>query len=94
MLGHSDVAPLRKLDPGELFDWYRLFVEGIAIWPTPRAVEWSDEQFFQALAAYGYDLTGPAKANIDPQQARRARLCGASAGGSGRRSCGRCPTWR
>ncbi len=72
VLGHSDVAPLRKQDPGELFDWYRLFVEGIANWPTPRAVEWSDEQFFQALAAYGYDLTGPAKANIDPQQARRA----------------------
>jgi len=72
VLGHSDVAPLRKLDPGELFDWYRLFVEGIANWPTPKAIEWGDEQFFQALAAYGYDLTGPAKANIDTQQARRA----------------------
>jgi N-acetylmuramoyl-L-alanine amidase len=72
VLGHSDVAPMRKQDPGELFDWYRLFVEGIAIWPTPRAVEWSDEQFFQALAAFGYDLTGPAKANVDPQVARRA----------------------
>jgi N-acetylmuramoyl-L-alanine amidase len=66
------VAPLRKQDPGELFDWYRLFVEGIANWPTPKAVEWSDDQFFQALAAYGYDLTGPAQAKIDPQQARRA----------------------
>ena len=72
VLGHSDVAPLRKQDPGELFDWYRLFVEGIANWPTPKAVHWSDEQFFQALAAYGYDLTGPAKANIDPQRPARA----------------------
>jgi len=72
VLGHSDVAPIRKQDPGELFDWHRLFVEGIAIWPTPKLVEWTDEQFFRALAAFGYDLTGPAKANVDPQVARRA----------------------
>jgi N-acetylmuramoyl-L-alanine amidase len=72
VLGHSDVAPLRKQDPGELFDWHRLAMEGIAIWPTPKAVNWSDEQFFEALAAFGYDLSGPAKANIDPQVARRA----------------------
>ena len=72
VLAHSDVAPGRKQDPGELFDWYRLHVEGIANWPTPRAIEWSDEQFFQALAAYGYDLVGPPKANVDPQLARRA----------------------
>src|SRR6185436_21101178 len=40
VLGHSDVAPFRKQDPGELFDWYRLYAEGIANWPTPKAVEW------------------------------------------------------
>ena len=51
----------------------RLYMDNAATSrPKPRAVQWSDEQFFQALAAYGYDLTGPAKANIDPQQARRA----------------------
>jgi N-acetylmuramoyl-L-alanine amidase len=72
VLGHSDVAPLRKQDPGELFDWHRLSVEGVAVWPTPRLVEWSDEQFYRALAEFGYDLSGPPKANIDPQVARRA----------------------
>ncbi|HEU5098331.1 MAG TPA: N-acetylmuramoyl-L-alanine amidase, partial [Roseiflexaceae bacterium] len=64
VLGHSDVAPLRKQDPGELFDWYRLAVEGIANWPTPKLIEWTDEQFYEALAVYGYDMSGPPNAKV------------------------------
>ena len=59
VLGHSDVAPHRKRDPGELFPWRRLARAGIGLWPDfspsvrpPDTV--SDIQ--QALAAYGYDL--------------------------------------
>lgn len=33
VVGHADVAPARKQDPGELFDWARLARAGIGLWP-------------------------------------------------------------
>ena len=35
IVGHSDIAPERKADPGELFDWPRLARAGIGLWPHP-----------------------------------------------------------
>jgi N-acetylmuramoyl-L-alanine amidase len=37
VLGHADVAPTRKEDPGELFDWAALAAAGIGLWPAPAA---------------------------------------------------------
>jgi N-acetylmuramoyl-L-alanine amidase len=33
ILGHSDVAPLRKSDPGEMFPWEMLAIKGFGLWP-------------------------------------------------------------
>jgi len=38
VLAHSDVAPARKLDPGERFDWHRLHLARVGHWVAPAAL--------------------------------------------------------
>jgi N-acetylmuramoyl-L-alanine amidase len=72
VIGHSDIAPTRKEDPGELFDWPRLARAGLAAAPKPcMDPNWTDMGFMAALGRYGYDVTSPREAVIAFQRHHR-----------------------
>jgi N-acetylmuramoyl-L-alanine amidase len=77
VVGHSDVAPARKEDPGELFDWARLAGLGLAIpRPTRNLVDphWTDGGFLLALERWGYDVVDAGKAVLAFQRRFRPEL--------------------
>jgi N-acetylmuramoyl-L-alanine amidase len=75
VLGHSDVAPARKQDPGEKFPWRVLHSSGIGLWVKPAPIIRGGPQFVLGendpaiaelqglLGQYGYDI--PVSGNFD-----------------------------
>jgi N-acetylmuramoyl-L-alanine amidase len=71
VLAHSDVAPGRKVDPGEKFDWHMLHQHGVGHWVNPEPIsggtflQLGDQgdavmalQAMLKLYGYGIDVTG------------------------------------
>lgn len=63
VIGHSDMAPERKCDPGTRFDWYRLALRGLSVWPQVQRqdhlepMDWDASKVIQvgrALRSFGY----------------------------------------
>ncbi len=66
IIGHSDMAPVRKSDPGARFDWLRLARQGLGIWPDGAAPDIAAgmaagttapcraDRFMQDAARFGY----------------------------------------
>jgi len=78
IVGHSDIAPQRKSDPGPLFPWKKLADEGLIKWPDASEVarrrsgferQLPDIEWFQKmLSKHGYDV--PLNGELDEQTVR------------------------
>ena len=78
ILGHSDIAPQRKVDPGPRFPWKRLADEGLIAWPDANAVaqrrpafesQLPDIAWFQQrLEQHGFAV--PRSGELDPATRR------------------------
>ena len=73
VLAHSDVAPLRKIDPGEKFDWRWLALAGVGHWVAPIAIRDGNQSrpctsmatASSMLSAYGYGVDVPGVSGPD-----------------------------
>ncbi|BCW88736.1 N-acetylmuramoyl-L-alanine amidase AmiD [Alphaproteobacteria bacterium SO-S41] len=56
VVGHSDIAPGRKVDPGEKFPWPRLARNGIGLFPRAGVAAVQEGAVAETLRAIGYGV--------------------------------------
>ncbi len=65
LVAHSDIAPERKQDPGELFDWAGLARDGIGLWPEQRdEAAPAPDRAATLLGAIGYGFAPATEASL------------------------------
>ncbi|WP_300632879.1 N-acetylmuramoyl-L-alanine amidase [Pseudomonas sp.] len=83
VVGHSDIAPLRKSDPGPLFPWQAFYEQGIGAWPDAATVQKhlagrAEAQIVEAgtlqkaLSTYGYKIPQTGVLDDETRQVLRA----------------------
>jgi N-acetylmuramoyl-L-alanine amidase len=77
VVAHSDIAPNRKQDPGELFDWPFLAANGVGLWPADPPPPPADD-LIPLLAQIGYDTTLPEAPAAFQRHWRPSRVDGAA----------------
>ena len=64
ILAHSDIAPSRKIDPGEKFPWVTLAQDGFSLWPKPEEMDFqaaedlilNEDAVLELLGGFGYNI--------------------------------------
>ncbi len=82
VVAHSDIAPDRKDDPGELFDWQGLAAAGVGLWPASDGPAEGEPAALLAAIGYRSDLPLPVLVRAFQRHWRPARVDGVADAGT------------